>query len=354
VARDQERTIELPRWQTASFGDLYKEEQLRQVWPGPLDIYDPSETGVHLLAARLAQPKIRATGVHLYKLQRDHLLRVLEAAEARANRSQRASATAKVRYLMKVRGCKSTAKQFLKFETIPGVQKRDLANALGKTIDDADLTKEQKDFFQKRLFVVMSAEQTYHLRGRTHRRCAKSFDVTRVPQTGTFSAWKARKSDEVTLIDKSLDVPRIVSQAEISKSYRAQVSKFAFALQLPQVVKNEMMRVVSSIVFHSAQLVHTPEAEKYVEAFEQLEERQILVGLDRNPKAAAVMTEGMYRAGMQDTYAKDTAHYTVITDEKEAKAAIERAEQKIWAALPRWIRRKLLTIGYEYLNLKEK
>ena len=86
----------------------------------------------------------------------------------------------------------------------------------------------------------------------------------------------------------------------------------------------------------------------------QIAEKKALVGLDGNPKAAAVMTEAMYRAGMQDTYAKDTAHYEVITDKNEAEAAIAAAEKRTWAALPVWLRNKPLTTGYEYLNLKEK
>ncbi len=76
--------------------------------------------------------------------------------------------------------------------------------------------------------------------------------------------------------------------------------------------------------------------------------------MDLNPKAAAVMTKQMYRAGMQDTYQKDTVHYTVLTDRETAKAALQRVEEKVWSELPEWLPRRKLTVGYEYLNLKEK
>ena len=122
---------------------------------------------------------------------------------------------------------------------------------------------------------------------------------------------------------------------DISAAYRSEVAKFAFQLGLPDDVKREMMCVVARIVRFSARQVRTAAAEKYVEAFEKLEDKEILVGLDRNPKAAAVMTKNMYWAGMQGTYAKATAHYTVITDPVAAKGEIERADQQIWNALPK-------------------
>ena len=155
------------------------------------------------------------------------------------------------------------------------------------------------------------------------------------------------------LIDKSFDVPRIVARRDVSRSYRSEVSKYAAALGLPNALKNEMLRVVSSIVQHSSELALTPEAKKYMEDFERLEKHEVLVGLDRNPKAAAVMTESTYRAGMQDTYAKDVDHYEVILDAKMAKA-IEDIQQRVWRALPSWMQRKPVKLGHEYLNLKEK
>ena len=63
--------------------------------------------------------------------------------------------------------------------------------------------------------------------------------------------------------------------------------------------------------------------------FFDIPDKSVLVGLDRNPKAAAVMTEGSYRAGMLDTYKGDEAHYEVITDEEKAKAEIQQVQREI-------------------------
>ena len=57
---------------------------------------------------------------------------------------------------------------------------------------------------------------------------------------------------------------------------------------------------------------------------------------------------------MADTYAADTEHYRVITDQEKAKSEIAEVEKKIWDKLPVWMMKRKLTIGYEYLNLKEK
>ena len=97
----------------------------------------------------------------------------------------------------------------------------------------------------------------------------------------------------------------------------------------------------------------TTASEEHCRSFE-LEEKQVLVGLDENTRSAAVMAEQTYRAGMADTYAADTDHYEVLTDPKEAKAALDAAEERIWAAWPRWIPKLPMEIGIEYLNLKEK
>ena len=66
------------------------------------------------------------------------------------------------------------------------------------------------------------------------------------------------------------------------------------------------------------------------------------------------MSEQTYRAGRADTYAADTEHYEVLTEDKQIKAALDSAEQRIWAALPRWVPQLPLQVGFEYLNLKEK
>jgi len=261
---------------------------------------------------------------------------------------------AKIRYLMKVRGFRSTAQQFLKFEQIPGVSKSLLRAGIMKTLGDAKLSEEQRLFFEKRIQVVMSAEQTFHRRGRDHRRCAKDFDLRKAPSPSSFQGWKARKSDEVVLLDKSLDVPRIVEKCEVSRAYRREVARMAACLGMPNDTRNDLMRVVSRVVAQSAELVATPVSEAYVAELESIPEGQVLVGLDRNPKSAAVMTKGCYRAGMMDTYALDVDHYKVILDEAQGKKAVADAQERVWQAMPKWVRRKNLTVGYEYLNLKEK
>ena len=112
----------------------------------------------------------------------------------------------------------------MKIEQIPGVHKATLSGALKKAIADSRMSSAQKQFVQDRLNVVMSAERTYHRRGWAHGQCAKEFDVTRVSAERSFAGWKARKSDQVVLVDRSLDVPRIVERKEVSRSYRSEVS----------------------------------------------------------------------------------------------------------------------------------
>ena len=114
------------------------------------------------------------------------------------------------------------------------------------------------------------------------------------------------------------------------------------------------MEVVSKVVAHSADAAKTPLSKEYIQDFYKIPGKTVLVGLDRNPKAAAVMTEGCYRAGMADTYAGDKEHYEVITDEAKAKQAIAEVQKRVHDALPRWVRQRDFTTGYEYLNLKEK
>ena len=106
---------------------------------------------------------------------------------------------------------------------------------------------------------------------------------------------------------------------------------------IPNEARNEMMRVVSAVAHWSSGLVETAESKAYCAEFDNIPEKQVLVGLDRNPKSAAVMSEATYRAGMADTYAADTEHYRVIVDEQEAKMEIAAAESRIWDKLPVWM-----------------
>ena len=319
-----------------------------------MDIYDPSESGVELLCSYLSLTKAKSTGVRLHRMSLDHILTVLKKAEGLANPTMRARVIAKARYLARVRNVKSTAQQFLKFEQIPGVQKVTLNGGLRRVVDESRMSSAQKQFVKDRMNVVMSAERTYHRRGRTHRQCAKEFDVTRASAERSFAGWKARRSDEVVLVDRSLDVPRIVERKDVAKSYRREVSRIADNLGIPNEARNEMMKVVGAVVHWSSELVQTAESQAYCEAFEEVTEKHVLVGLDRNTKSAAVMSEATYRAGMADTYAADTEHYRVITDEEKAKSELAEVEKKIWDKLPVWMMKRKLTIGYEYLNLKEK
>ena len=135
--------------------------------------------------------------------------------------------------------------------------------------------------------------------------------------------------------------------------YRQQIAKLAFATAMDKTLRNELCRKVSWAIHHTVREQATPASVEYCADFD-VEERQVLVGLDRNPKSAAVMSEQTYRAGMLDTYAGDTEHYQVLTDKEEVKAAWRDAEKRIWEALPRWIPQRPMKVGFEYLNLKEK
>ena len=157
----------------------------------------------------------------------------------------------------------------------------------------------------------------------------------------------------MVLVDRYLDVPRIVERKDVAKSYRREVSRIADNLGIPNEARNEMMKVVGAVVHWSSELVQTAESQAYCEEFEEGTEKHVFVGLDRNTKSAAVMSEATYRAGMADAYAADTEHYCVITNEKKAKSEMAEVE-KIWDKLPLWMVKRKFTIGYEYLNLKEK
>ncbi len=57
---------------------------------------------------------------------------------------------------------------------------------------------------------------------------------------------------------------------------------------------------------------------------------------------------------MMDTYAKDNEHYEVITDKTVQRQELAAVQQRVHDALPTWVHKRDLTIGSEYLNLKEK
>ena len=163
----------------------------------------------------------------------------------------------------------------------------------------------------------------------------------------------ARQQEEVKLADKSLDAPRSVEAKELSRLYQQQIAKLAVATGLDRQGRNELCRKVNWAVHHTGKERATPESQQYCAEFE-VEDRHVLVGLDRDPKSAAIMSEQTYRAGMMDTYAGDKEHYEVLTDPAAVKAAWNDAEQRIWKALPRWVPQRPMKVGFEYLNLKEK
>ena len=162
-----------------------------------------------------------------------------------------------------------------------------------------------------------------------------------------------RRKEEVKLADKSLDVPLSVEARELSRLYRQQIAKLAFNTGMDKPVRSELCRKLSWAIHHTVRERETEASREYCAEFE-LEERQVLVGLDRNPKSAAVMSEQTYRAGMLDTYAGDKDNYQVLTDPEAVKAAWRDAEKRIWKALPRWIPQRPMKVGLEHLNLKEK
>ena len=79
-----------------------------------------------------------------------------------------------------------------------------------------------------------------------------------------------------------------------------------------------LANTLSAAVLSCARSVQTQASDHYLPLFD-VEKNQILVGLDRNPKAVAVMSLGNYRAGREDTYFQDKEHYEVITDEQEKR-----------------------------------
>ena len=61
-------------------------------------------------------------------------------------------------------------------------------------------------------------------------------------------------------MDRSLDAPRIVERKEVSRSYRAEVSRFAANLGIPNEARTEMRKLVGSVAHWSSGLVATVES----------------------------------------------------------------------------------------------
>ena len=87
----------------------------------------------------------------MFRLSTDHLLMLLEDAEKLSSNTRSASALAKVRYLCRVRGIRSTAKQMLKVETIPGLEKKTLQGLVLSTIQASGLSEARKEFYENPL-----------------------------------------------------------------------------------------------------------------------------------------------------------------------------------------------------------
>lgn len=342
-------------WQDNSYTDVYWHSR-RYVMgdhSGPLNVYGPSERELHLFVCYLTLPRAKAQGVHLYKMQTPRVLDAVCKAQSLQNPTRCARASAKLGYLARIRGVKSIGKQNLKLQAVTGIDPRTLKGILAKAINEIHMPHEQADFIKAHVSVVISSERTWHLRGRNHRNCAKDFDITRMPPLGGFAAWKARQFEEVKLIEQSLDVPLVVESKLVSMQYRDEVKRLATLLNFPPELRDRLIRDYSEVVAVCARDAETAASRRYTEEF-KCEPKSILVGLDRNGKAAAIMHESVYRAGMQDTYARDTAHYEAITDPATAASAIHDCEQRIWELQPRWMYQRPLKLGYEYLNLKEK
>ena len=126
-----------------------------------------------------------------------------------------------------------------------------------------------------------------------------------------------------------------------------------FALGLEQHCRTQLANTLSTAVMSCTRSVRTQASDHYVSLFD-VQQNQILVGLDRNPKAVAVMSVGTYRAGMEDTYFHDKEHYDAITDQQEKLKALSDCDRRVRRALPAWFPPRPTLFGYEYLNLKEK
>ena len=66
------------------------------------------------------------------------------------------------------------------------------------------------------------------------------------------------------------------------------------------------------------------------------------------------MPKTVYREGMREVYGRDPDHHELIFNADKQEQAIREAEENTWNALPRWIPRRPILLGFEYLNLKEK
>ena len=176
-----------------------------------------------------------------------HLYALINKAEMLDNTIRRASAQAKLRYLGKIRGIRTTAKQYVKVEKVPGVDVNEIGTMMRKITREHDKSTEKQESVCSRIHTVQKAERTFHLRARDHRECAKTWDQTKMHGKGTQTEWKATKGENVgiRLIEESLDVPKVVQRRDLSRAYRAEVARVAEALRVSKQAKNEIIRGVS-------------------------------------------------------------------------------------------------------------
>ena len=118
---------------------------------GPIDIYGNDPEAKELLVCYIALPQTRATGVLLYRMFTDHLLDIICMATQVLNNTRRAAAQAELRYLGKIRGLRTTARQTIKLEKVPGIDAQHIGAMIRKEIWESAQSTQRKEFVCERI-----------------------------------------------------------------------------------------------------------------------------------------------------------------------------------------------------------
>ena len=317
---------------------------------GPLDMYDEEFDDVFL--QHLGTPKKAATAVFLYRLTTPAMVRLLNRAQDLPRETKRSAIVAKLAYLLKIRGVLSVAEQHVRVPKVGNLSAASLRATIAKCIRQSPVEMGRQDFWLSKLKIHESAEPSLHRHARDHRIVAKEFDIKREEARTEHEKWRARRWDPIVIMEESLDVPAVVDPKFLSKRVRSEVCRWMHTVGMPKIVKKHILQEIRTDIWFVDQPRPGPLQRVFAKQFEVGPE-ETLVGLDRNVRAAARMTRATYEAGLYDTYVRDTIHYRVVPTDGEDEA-LARMRQQVNRALPRWMRRRPMSIGREYTNIKEK
>lgn len=322
----------------------------RPVVFGPVNMYDEKHSEVYL--QHLGTPKISATSSHLYKLSTVYLHQLVLDAQKLPKTAKRTTILAKLGYLLRIRGVRSIGAQHVRVPRVGHLGANSIRSAIIRGIRQCPVEDTRQEFWIQGLHVHEQAEPSFHRHARDHRIVAREFDLNKWEALPEFEKWRAQRSEPIDVLAESLDTPASVDPKHISRMVRRELFSWFYSVGMPRVAKRSIALQVQREVWATTPRHFNRLTQCYVRQFGVTED-ETLVGLDRNIRAAARMKRTTYCAGLYNTYVADRTHYRIIPPEAEQEE-LKKMTRNVNAALPRFIRRRPMTIGREYLNLKEK